>query len=46
MDQIILITFESGMMVYIPKDDKALDYIEAHFDFISDIQFIKFGGDL
>jgi len=46
MNEIILITFESGMIAYIPRNNNALEFIVVHFDSITDIQFISYGGDL
>ncbi len=37
METILVITYESGMMTYIPKNKDALDFIIMHFDWIEEI---------
>ena len=37
METILVITYESGVMTYIPKDKDALDFILSNFDWIAEV---------
>ena len=37
METILVITYESGVMTYIPKDKDALNFILSNFDWISEV---------
>ena len=36
-ETILVITYESGMMTYIPKNKDALDFILSNFDWIAEV---------
>ena len=46
MKTIIVITYQSGLMRYIPKDDRALTHIIVHFDSIEDVVEIEMDEEL
>tara|TARA_Y100001963_G_scaffold158606_1_gene258842 strand:+ start:144 stop:329 length:186 start_codon:yes stop_codon:yes gene_type:complete len=46
MKTIIVITYQSGLMRYIPKDDRALEHIMIHFDTITELQEIELDEEL